>query len=185
MSTCFSNYCSLRVQLLKVRFMSKSPNEELAFPCAPGRRILSVDTWSGLLCALGIKERYCWNEKQMLVRNSPDCSRFFFFFHAWVSSAAKLYLLLSPCIVSYSLTHTTPEAILKSVWWQLPLLGQQGDFSLVLQLPIAGHGDTPPIWCQRRRERMRKRRFSWDRGPLFLFPRCGICCHAWIRGLPR
>lgn len=35
--------------------------------------------WCSSLCASGIKGRHCWNEKQMLVRNSPDCSSFFLF----------------------------------------------------------------------------------------------------------
>lgn len=41
-----------------------------------------------LFCASGIKGRHCWNEKQMLVRNSPDCSSFF---HAWASNAASVH----------------------------------------------------------------------------------------------
>lgn len=52
---------------------------------AAGCRMQSEDVgtwswwWCSLLCASGIKGRHCWNEKQMLVRNSPDCSSFSFF----------------------------------------------------------------------------------------------------------
>lgn len=41
-----------------------------------------------LFCASEIKGRHCWNEKQMLARNSPDCSTFF---HAWASNAASVH----------------------------------------------------------------------------------------------
>lgn len=41
-----------------------------------------------LFCASGIKGCHCWNEKQMLARNSPDCSSFF---HARASNAASLH----------------------------------------------------------------------------------------------
>lgn len=47
-------------------------------PTTPGLRVMSGPRC--LFCASGIKGRHCWNEKQMLVRNSPDCSSFVFFF---------------------------------------------------------------------------------------------------------
>lgn len=58
-----------------------------------------------------------------------------------------------------SLTHTVPEAILKSAWRQPPsvLLLQAEEVFLWLHHPTVGHRDSPPVWCQWRRERMRKR----------------------------
>lgn len=61
-----------------------------------------------LFCASGIKGRHCWNEKQMLGRNSPDCSSFF---HAWASNAASVHRS-PPCFLSVSAVHTIPIFIL-------------------------------------------------------------------------
>ena len=67
------------------------------------------------LCASGIKGRHCWNEKQMLVRNSPDCSSFFFF-HARASSAASFLLSLSLSLsLLYPLSSFSPWALTHAI----------------------------------------------------------------------
>lgn len=53
-----------------------------------------------------IKGRHCWNEKQMLVRNSPDCSSFFFllfFFMAQLWTLPRFSVLGVLCTYSSSL----------------------------------------------------------------------------------
>lgn len=136
------------------------------------QRMHFVGTWRWWqccsLCASRIKGRHCWNEKQMLVRNSPDCSSFFLFsclsFQHCLSPSPPLSLLCISTLYSLlflsflTLTHTVPEAILKSAWWQSPqvglLLRLQAEF---FHHPTTGLRDSPPLWCQWRRERMRKR----------------------------
>lgn len=85
-----------------------------------------------MLCASGIKGRHCWNEKQMLVRNSPDCSSFSFFM-------PKLWVL--PCSISLppavSLFSLCVHHLLQ-LW-----------HTLFLKVMVNQHGDSlhQSAWC--------------------------------------
>lgn len=117
-----------------------------------------------LFCASGIKGRHCWNEKQMLARNSPDCSSFF---HAWASNAASVhcsppyFLSIFPSLLctlstflfflsSFQLSHRPNLSYSSiSVTTSLKKLGP---------LPkVRSEASLTPLWRKQRIERMRKR----------------------------
>lgn len=126
-----------------------------------------------LFCASGIKGRHCWNEKQMLVRNSPDCSSFF---HARASNAASvhrspsyflslslsamqtIHISISP-LSCPTLTPSRPALLLN--------LCNNLHNKAFLHLPVVRAAASVTLfWSKRRRERMRKRDFfliaAWD-----------------------
>ena len=152
------------------------------------------------LCSSGIKDRHCWNEKQMLVRNSPDCSSFF---HAWALRAASLHLppSLPPSCVLSPLSAVYILPLLPSFLWQsdtdstwsysktasvlLLLLLRAEEVFLWLHPPIVGRGDSPPLWCVKGggKERERERGVVVTQGLSFSFPVWGLM--SWLWGLPR
>lgn len=88
-------------------------------------------------------------------------------------------LLFSFCIYSpqtlftYSfstLTHPVPEAILKSVWPTASPSPPVPSSSSKATFPTPSVGDSPPRWCQWRRERLRKREVKLWQGPFLSIP---------------